>query len=120
MVEHHGHSSCQSSPPRRCPIVGQRAVPAAKLGVGEVTTGSYWRNIAAPIIVEVIARVGRDDERALRKALHDAYPFGERRMHPYKIWCDEVRRQLEGRQHRKSHVPPEAPGQMSPLDEAQP
>lgn len=24
----------------------------------------------------------------------DAYPFGERRMHPYRIWRDEIRRQL--------------------------
>jgi hypothetical protein len=78
-----------------------------------VSTGSYWRDRAAPIIAEVIARVGRDDERALRKALHDAYPFGERRMHPYRIWCDEVRRQLEGRQHRRPASPdPVSPGQL--------
>lgn len=57
-----------------------------------MSTGSYWRDRATPIIAEVIARVGRDDERALRKALHDAYPFGERSMHPYKIWRDEIRR----------------------------
>ena len=63
-----------------------------------MSTGSYWRDRAAPIIREVIARVGRDDERALRKALHDACPFGERQLHPYKIWRDEIRRQLEGRQ----------------------
>jgi len=78
-----------------------------------MSTGSYWRNRAAPIIAQTIARVGRDDERALRKALHDAHPFGERRMHPYKIWCDEVRRQLEGRQHRRPAPPdPIAPGQL--------
>lgn len=78
-----------------------------------MTTGSYWRNIAGSIIAEVIARVGRSDERALRKALHDAYPFGERRMHPYKIWCDEVRRQLEGRQYRRPPAPdPISPGQL--------
>lgn len=78
-----------------------------------MSTGSYWRNIAGPIIAEVIARVGREDERVLRKALHHAYPFGERRMHPYKIWCDEVRRQLEGRQHRRPPAPdPISPGQL--------
>jgi hypothetical protein len=53
-----------------------------------------WREIAAPIIAETVARVGRDDIKALRRALRDAYPFGERKYHPYKIWCDEVRRQL--------------------------
>ena len=79
-----------------------------------MSTGSYWRNIAAPIIARVIAEVGRDDERALKRALHDAYPFGERSMHPYKIWRDEIRRQLEGRQHRRPPAPdPIAPGQPS-------
>lgn len=53
-----------------------------------------WREYAAPIIHEVITRVGREDEKALRKALREAYPFGERRYHPYKIWCSEVNRQL--------------------------
>jgi hypothetical protein len=78
-----------------------------------MSTGSYWRTRATPIIAEVIARVGREDERALRKALFDAYPFGERRMHPYKIWCDEVRRSLEGRQHRRPPPPdPISPGQL--------
>lgn len=81
-----------------------------------MSTGSYWRNRAAPIIREVIAFVGRDDERALMKALNDAYPFGARRMYPYKIWRDEIRRQLEGRQGRRPPAPPpDAPGQLSLL-----
>lgn len=74
------------------------------------TTGSYWRDIAAPIITKVIDRVGRDDKRALQKALAEAYPWGEKRMHPYRIWRDEIRRQLEGRQHRR----PPQPDQISP------
>ena len=81
-----------------------------------MSTGSYWRDRAAPIIAEVIASVGRDDERALRKALAESYPWGEKRMHPYKIWRDEIRRQLEGRQGRRpSASPPEASGQLSLL-----
>lgn len=56
-----------------------------------------WRGLAEPIISEVIARVGRDDEKALRDALRDAYPFGERAHWPYKVWGDEVRRQIDGR-----------------------
>jgi len=55
---------------------------------------SPWRDTAAPIIAETIQRVGRSDLKALRKALRDAYPFGERSMHPYKVWCSEVKRQL--------------------------
>jgi hypothetical protein len=46
-----------------------------------------WRNHAATIIAEVIERVGRDDMKALKTALRSAYPYGQRRYHPYKIWC---------------------------------
>jgi len=53
-----------------------------------------WRTIAAPIIALVIREVGVDDTKALRKALRDAYPFGEREMWPYKVWLDEIHRQL--------------------------
>lgn len=52
-----------------------------------------WRDSAAPIIANVIATVGLDDVKALRRALRDAYPFGERRYWPYKVWCDEVKKQ---------------------------
>ncbi len=54
----------------------------------------YWRKIAAPIIARVIEEVGVEDERALRKALREAYPFGQRSLWPYKVWRDEIRRQL--------------------------
>ena len=56
-----------------------------------------WRDICRPIIAEVIERVGRSDEKALRKALREAYPFGERKYHPYKIWCSEIQVQLGNR-----------------------
>lgn len=55
---------------------------------------SSWRDRAAPIIRKVILDVGREDEKKLRKALHDAYPFGERDYTPYKIWLDEIKRQV--------------------------
>jgi hypothetical protein len=53
-----------------------------------------WRMAAAPIIRHVIAETGTHDLPALRRALHAAYPYRERRYWPYKVWCDEVRRQL--------------------------
>lgn len=53
-----------------------------------------WRDNCRPIIRNVIQSVGRDDMKALRRALRDAYPYGERAYHPYKIWCDEIRAQL--------------------------
>ena len=53
-----------------------------------------WRDKARPIIAQVIEEVGTEDERALRNALREAYPFGLREYHPYKIWCHEIRVQL--------------------------
>ncbi|WFP48537.1 hypothetical protein PL263_10470 [Methylomonas sp. EFPC3] len=53
-----------------------------------------WRQTVAPIIADVIRAVGTDDPTKLRKALADAYPFGERKYHPYKVWRDEIKRQL--------------------------
>lgn len=55
-----------------------------------------WREKLSPIISRVIAEVGTDDQKALRRALRAAYPFdikyGPR--HQYHIWRDEVNRQL--------------------------
>ncbi len=52
-----------------------------------------WREHARPIIARVLAdTVGRPDTE-VRKALRDAYPFGPRQHHPYKIWLDEIARQ---------------------------
>jgi hypothetical protein len=53
-----------------------------------------WRDHFRPRIARVIAEVGTDDMPALRRALRDAFPAGERRYHPYKIWLHEIRVQL--------------------------
>lgn len=52
-----------------------------------------WREIARPIICEVLMMNAGKPEAEIRKALFQAYPFGTRRMHPYKIWLDEIRKQ---------------------------
>lgn len=53
-----------------------------------------WRDIANPIIAGVLkTNKGRTDKE-IRKALREAYPWGERAMHPYKIWCDEIKVQM--------------------------
>ena len=54
-----------------------------------------WREHCAPIIAKVIEETGRDDIKKLRKALKDAYPYGQRSCWPYKVWCSEIRKQLE-------------------------
>jgi len=79
-------------------------------------TGSYWRDMAIPIIRHVIATVGTSDDRALQQALREAYPWGEKRMHPYRVWRDEVRRQLAGEQHPRRAPDPVSPGQLSVFD----
>lgn len=52
-----------------------------------------WRDIAKPIIAKVLKDNRGMPERVIKKALLEAYPFGVRRMHPYKIWLDEIKRQ---------------------------
>lgn len=61
-----------------------------------------WREQAAPIIRKVILEVGTEDGIALKKALRAAYPWGERAMHPYRIWNSEIRHQLSGHHKTKS------------------
>lgn len=65
-----------------------------------------WRESAKPIIAKVIKDNQGKTEKEIRKALRDAYPWGERRYHPYKIWCDEVKVQT-GRKKRKQFIHPE-------------
>lgn len=60
--------------------------------MSEAYSESAWRNRAMPIIAAVL-REYPDDSPERRKALRDAYPFGERKFHPYKIWLSEVKRQ---------------------------
>lgn len=72
---------------------------------------SQWRRKAKAVITKVIREVGSENLNELRRAISVAYPFGERRFHPYRIWVDEVRLQLAqfqppgkqvGRKKRKS------------------
>jgi len=53
-----------------------------------------WRSAARPIIAAIIREYSTDDIPRLRAALRDAFPWGERRYHPYKVWLDEIRVQL--------------------------
>ena len=52
-----------------------------------------WRDSARPLIAKALEESKGKSEPEIRKALRDAYPWGERRMHPYKIWCDEIKKQ---------------------------
>lgn len=71
-----------------------------------------WRAAAAPIIARVIREVGNDDPAALRRALREAYPWGQRSLWPYKVWRDEIRRQLTGAGFIPREARPCPEGQM--------
>ena len=52
---------------------------------------SSWRTHARKVIQRVLAENAGKSEKEIRKAISDAFPFGERKYHPYKIWLDEVK-----------------------------
>ena len=55
-----------------------------------------WRDEARAVIERAYGygRMRGLEGTALRKHINAAYPFGERKYHPYKIWCDELNKQL--------------------------
>jgi hypothetical protein len=55
---------------------------------------SFWREKSRPIIAQVIKEHKDKPDQELKKALFEAYPFGARKYHPYKVWLDEVSKQL--------------------------
>jgi hypothetical protein len=67
--------------------------------------GDTWRDAARPIIRQVLAANKGKDEKEIRKALREAYPFGARQYHPYKIWLDEIKVQMGKRKFGKKQLP---------------
>lgn len=53
---------------------------------------SHWRTTSNRVIYQVLKATDGQTEREIKKALEDAYPFGERKMHPYKIWLDAIKK----------------------------
>lgn len=60
-----------------------------------------WRDWAAEIITETLKATAGQTEKEIKSALKNAYPFGERSNHPYKIWLDEIKRQRSGKLERR-------------------
>jgi hypothetical protein len=71
-----------------------------------------WRDQAAPVVAEVVRRIGLKDPKGLRVALRNAYPFGERSGYPYRAWLYEIDAQIGGMRPKKPD-----PGQASLFDE---
>ncbi len=65
---------------------------------------SNWRTIAARVIDRVLDDVGIDKEERTRAALRAAYPFGERKYYPYRVWLDECKRRVADRRRLNGFV----------------
>jgi hypothetical protein len=48
-----------------------------------------WRGIAQRTIRDALQRTIGQSPADRLKVINKAYPFGERRMHPYKVWREE-------------------------------
>ena len=64
---------------------------------------SSWREYCKPIIARVLEENKGADEKIIRQALKNAYPFGPREYHPYKIWLDEIQVQRGLKKHKQTH-----------------
>lgn len=49
-----------------------------------------WREEARPIIEKVLRDNAQKSDKEIRAALREAYPFGEKAYHPYKMWLKEI------------------------------
>ncbi len=63
---------------------------------------SIWRFRAAKVIAAVLSATKGLPEERIKAALRDAYPFGERKMWPYKMWLKEIRYQRKLRRTDKT------------------
>jgi len=53
-----------------------------------------WRDRMRPLIAQVIEEHAGEPENAIKAALAAAYPCGEKKNYVYKVWLDEIKRQL--------------------------
>ena len=62
---------------------------------------SKWKDLSVAVITEVlrekkvaiwdVPRLPTAEKELLRKLISEAYPFGERANHPYKMWLKTVK-----------------------------
>ena len=57
-----------------------------------------WQAEAALAAEKVIREVGLQDPIALRTALQNAYPFGDKLGPPYRAWLREIEKQIHDTQ----------------------
>lgn len=73
-------------------------------------TSSTWRSYADRVLAELFENGKR---QPTDREIFDAYPFGERANHPYKMWCEQVKWWKEGRplKAQKKRAPVVSPEQ---------
>lgn len=65
-----------------------------RFGVPNLRTNSLWRRNSRKVIRKVLQMSESKTISDLKKEISKAYPFGERKYTPYKIWREEVKFQL--------------------------
>jgi hypothetical protein len=69
-----------------------------------IKPGMTRAEASCAVIDAVIARVGREDDERLRAELRAAYPFGERKFRPWRVWRQQIRRILGPAPKRESDL----------------
>lgn len=84
---------------------------------------SHWRAQARVVAQKVVREHAGKGLSAVQAELRKAYPFGERRYWPYKVWCEEQRHALRSVPHFRALVRPvvqesqrRAKAQRDPID----
>lgn len=62
--------------------------------MSSLRTPVTWRSIARPVVFRVLEAHPGSTEKEIRKALLKAYPFQDKEGRKYRIWLEEIRRQL--------------------------
>lgn len=71
---------------------------------------SRWRRKSIAVIAQLEAEYKDKSYSAFKRALFDAYPFGERAYTPYKIWCEDQRAALARHPESPDYKPPMGDG----------
>lgn len=73
-----------------------------------------WRDHARIVIQKILEDNKGMPDIVVKRALREAYPFGARMYHPYKIWLDEIKVQTGKRKFgaRKNEAPPKNQGNL--------
>jgi hypothetical protein len=103
--------------PSQFDVAATTKTQGEQAGKEAVVKGFTWRDKARPIIARVLAETKGQSDDVIRKALREAYPFGEREYHPYKVWLDEIALQT-GRKVKVDHRL--GPRSRQPADETMP